>query len=67
MSARDVSRSATFAAIVFGMILTALTFAAFNVVDGRDPPMRAAQLAIPLPELPAPPGVIPQGEAPDIR
>jgi hypothetical protein len=67
VSAQTNSRSAAFAALVFGVILTALTFAAFNVVDGRDPPMRTAELSIPLPEMPVPPGVIPQGDAPALR
>lgn len=62
MRERAQSRSATFAALVFGLILTAFTFAAFSLVDGRDPPLRTAELSIPMPSIPVPPTVIPQGE-----
>lgn len=61
------NRSATFAALVFGVILTAFTVAAFTLVDRRDPPLRTAELSIPLPEMPVPPGIIPQGKAPPVR
>lgn len=63
MDDRGQSRSATLAALVFGLILTAFTFAAFGLADGRDPPLRTAELSIPMPSAPVSPGVIPQGRA----
>jgi len=45
------------------IMIVALSVMAFTALQpARDPPMRVADLSIPMPDLPVLPGVIPSGE-----
>jgi hypothetical protein len=66
MSARPHSENG-FIAFLLGVVtmaIVALGVGAFMMDDGRDAPIRTAELSIPVPELPPLPAVPPRSEVP---